>query len=92
MINKHGSVIKKLWSALLHLFFRASRGLTIGVRAVVLSEDGEFLLVRHTYAPGWHFPGGGVEPGESIEQALKKELWEETGLKLRGTPKFHGVF
>ena len=92
MMNEGGSLIGKLRSKLLHLFFRASRGLTIGVRAVVRSKEGKFLLVRHTYTPGWHFPGGGVEPGETIEHALEKELREETGLELRGEPNLHGVF
>ena len=68
------------------------RGLTLGVRAIVRSEDGTFLLVRHTYTPGWHFPGGGVENGETAVDALENELLQETGLQLEGTPALHGVF
>ena len=92
MAHTQSSLIWKVWSSLLHLYFRASRGLTIGVRAVVRSSDGKFLLVRHTYTPGWHFPGGGVESGQTIEEALAKELQQETGLLLIDTPKLHGVF
>ena len=77
----------RIWSRLLHLHFRLTRGLTLGVRAVVFSSDGRVLLVRHTYTPGWHFPGGGVEVGESAEAALANELWEETGLTLSGKPR-----
>lgn len=81
-----------LFSRLLHTYFLATRGLTIGVRAIVQSDDGSFLLVRHTYTPGWHFPGGGVEKGEAVERALRNELCQETGLELRGKPTLLGVF
>ncbi len=81
----------RLLSRLLHLHFRLTRGLTLGVRAVVFSEDGKILLVRHTYIPGWHFPGGGVEVGESAETALANELWQETGLTLVGNPRLLSV-
>lgn len=80
------------FSRTLHTYFLMRRGLTIGVRAIVRSDDGKFLLVRHTYTPGWHFPGGGVEKGETAEQALSNELLQETGLELAGRPVLHGVF
>lgn len=38
------------------------------------------------------FPGGGVEPNETVERALAKELEEETGLTLVGRTILHGVF
>ena len=82
----------KFFSWVLHKYFLLSRGLTIGVRAVVRSKDGGFLLVRHSYTPGWHFPGGGVEPGESVIEALERELREETGRVLKGEIGFHGVY
>ncbi len=82
----------KLVSRILHSYFLVTRGLTIGVRAVVRNDDGKFLLVRHTYTPGWHFPGGGVERNETIEYALGKELFQETGLRLKGRPVLHGAF
>jgi 8-oxo-dGTP pyrophosphatase MutT (NUDIX family) len=82
----------KLFSQALHSYFHMRRGLTLGVRAIVRSEDGKFLLLRHTYTPGWHFPGGGVEKGETAVAALESELLQETGLRLEGTPAFHGVF
>ena len=66
--------------------------MTIGVRAVIRSEDGKFLLVRHTYTTGWHFPGGGVEPNETVEEALAKEIRQETGLQLVGSPRLHGIY
>jgi ADP-ribose pyrophosphatase YjhB (NUDIX family) len=77
---------------LLHLYFRISRGMTLGVRAVVLNADGEAFLVRHTYVAGWHLPGGGVEVGETLEDALAKELHEEGLIRLAGPAVLHGMF
>lgn len=92
MIKLFHSLVGKMWSGTLHFIFRLKRGLTIGVRAVVRDENGRVLLVRHTYTPGWHFPGGGVEVNEAAEEALAKELRQETGLHLVGRPRLHGIF
>lgn len=90
--EKKPSLGRALFSRALHTYFLMRRGLTIGVRAIVRSVDGKFLLVRHTYTAGWHFPGGGVEKGETTGQALRNELLQETGLKLTTKPVLHGVF
>lgn len=91
-LERKPGLLRGLFSWGLHKYFLITRGLTLGVRAIVRTGDDKFLLVRHTYTPGWHLPGGGVEKGESIEDALKSELGQETGLKLVGKPKLHGVF
>lgn len=84
--------LRRLIGRLLHLHFRLSRGMTLGVRGAVLNEAGEVLLVRHTYTPGWHLPGGGVEPGETLAEALAKELREEANVLLAGPATLHGLF
>jgi 8-oxo-dGTP pyrophosphatase MutT (NUDIX family) len=74
-----------------HLYWRFARGMTLGVRAVVLDGDHVFL-VKHSYVAGWHLPGGGVEVGESLREALGRELMEEGRIEVTGEPDLHGVF
>jgi ADP-ribose pyrophosphatase YjhB (NUDIX family) len=81
-----------LFNRLIHIYWRFSRGLTVGVRAVVLDGEGRVFLVKHTYAGGWHLPGGGVEAGETLSDALKRELREEGHIELTGPALLHGVF
>jgi ADP-ribose pyrophosphatase YjhB (NUDIX family) len=76
----------------LHLYWRFSRGLTVGVRAVVLDAQGRVFLIKHSYVAGWHLPGGGVETGETVGDALARELIEEGGLMLAGPAELHGIF
>jgi 8-oxo-dGTP pyrophosphatase MutT (NUDIX family) len=75
-----------------HFYWRISRGLTLGVRGLVIDPSGRIFLVQHTYVPGWHLPGGGVEPGETIFDALARELLEEGNIELLAPPELHGVY
>lgn len=53
----------------------------VGVRALLLDPADRVLLVRFSFPPQpWAGPGGGLEPGESDEDALRRELAEEVGL------------
>jgi 8-oxo-dGTP pyrophosphatase MutT (NUDIX family) len=76
----------------LHIYWRFARGLTLGVRAVVVDDEGRVFLVRHSYVAGWHLPGGGVEPGETSLMALARELREEGNIILTAPPALHGLF
>jgi len=75
-----------------HLYWRLARGMTLGVRGVVLDADNRVFLVRHSYVAGWHLPGGGVEAGETFIEALKRELMEEGRIELAAEPVLHGLF
>jgi len=76
----------------LHLYWRFARGMTFGVRAVVLDAENRVFLVKHSYVSGWHLPGGGVEVGETLRQALQRELAEEGRIELIGEPALHGIY
>ncbi len=62
-----------------YLFF--VRPLTLGVR-IMLIQNGDVLLVRHTYMDGWFMPGGGMKRGETLEQGARREAREEVGAEL----------
>ena len=69
-----------------------TRGMTLGVRAIVLDDANRVFLVRHTYVRGWYLPGGGVERGEDALVSLARELEEEGNISLRGEPELFGLF
>jgi ADP-ribose pyrophosphatase YjhB (NUDIX family) len=77
---------------LLHWRFLLTRPVTLGVRVVVADADERVLLVRHGYVSGWHFPGGGVEAGETCVEAMARELEEEAMVAIDGPPLLHGLF
>lgn len=76
----------------LHFYWRWSRGLTFGVRAIVVDDDARIFLVRHTYVRGWHLPGGGVEAGETAGEALAREMREEANIEITAPPVLRGLY
>jgi 8-oxo-dGTP diphosphatase len=57
---------------------------TVGVVGLVRDNEGRVLLLRHTYRrrSPWGVPGGGLQPGETLEDCLRREIFEETGMRV----------
>ena len=64
---------------------------TVGVCGVVTNPADEVLLVR-TATAGWELPGGRVEPGEDLFDALRREVREEGGCRLEAIGRLTGVY
>jgi len=63
----------------------------MGVAGAVIDAQGRILLVKHRYNPGWRLPGGGVNRGEPVSDAVLRELSEEVGLS-GGVAEFFGLY
>ena len=75
-------------------WWRIRRPVTMGVR-VMLVQDGQVLLVKHTYQDEWYFPGGGMKRDEPVEAAARREAAEEVGAVIGEEPgamRLVGVF
>ena len=57
---------------------------TVSAAAIVTNEEGKVLLLNHVLRPdsGWGYPGGFVNKGEQGEDAIRREVREETGIQL----------
>ena len=86
------SIRRFLLGKAMNVAFLLTRPMTLGARIAAFDESGRLLLVKHGYFPGWHFPGGGVDPGESVEEAALRELREEANVEVTDRPALHGVF
>lgn len=92
VLGKVRRKFEPLLRRIFHFYWRFARGMTLGVRGVVLDGSNRVFLVKHSYVSGWHLPGGGVEVGESFLDALRRELVEEGRIEVSGEPTLHGVF
>ncbi len=67
--------------------------LQVGVKILLKNQDGKFLLLRRSaekypeVKDKWDIPGGRIDPGTTLLENLAREMAEETGLTLSGTPK-----
>ena len=87
-----GELSKPIMHRMMQQWFRWTRSMTLGVRALVIDGEGRILLVRQSYTPGWLLPGGGIERGETAHQALARELQEEAAITLTAEPELFGFY
>lgn len=64
--------------------------LQVGVKALIVNSDNKYLLMKRAvvmendHEPHWDMPGGRINPEESLSDALRREILEETGLTISG--------
>jgi len=63
-----------------------------GVAALARNTQGQILLVRHSYQPGWMLPGGGVGRAEPPVEAILRELREEVGITRASEPDLFALY
>lgn len=69
-----------MYLALERTYHKLRKPTTLGVKIIAMDDEGGVMLVKHTYRPGWHLPGGKVDTYEPAIVAAQRELREETGL------------
>ena len=65
--------------------------LMVGAAILIIDGQGRLLLLKRTDSGCWGLPGGATEPGERVEEAAKREVFEETRLRI-GEMSLFGVF
>jgi ADP-ribose pyrophosphatase YjhB (NUDIX family) len=91
--TREGTALSILRTALhqgYRLYWRVFRPITVGVKVILIRDDA-VCLVRLTYQPGWHLPGGGVKREETLTQAVRREAAEEIGAEL-GELQLFGLY
>ena len=85
-------VFNRVVQRMVHLQARMRRGMTLGVRTAIFDADNNVFLVKHGYVSGWHMPGGGVDPGETLAMAAKREALEEGAIAIADPMQFFGMY
>ncbi len=87
--------VGKIWSSTpkflrLRVIRLTQKKFTASVAAVIVNQQREVLLLDHVLRPfsSWGLPGGFMEAGEQPESAIKREIYEETGLELEAVKMF----
>ncbi|HYF81866.1 MAG TPA: NUDIX domain-containing protein [Clostridia bacterium] len=62
--------------------------LQCGASVIIFGVEGKVLMLHRTDNDCWCFPGGSIEPGEKVEDAARREVYEETGLKVEALDLF----
>jgi mutator protein MutT len=76
------NIIYKSLHRIIRIYWFIFRPKTYGVKCVIQNGE-DVLLIRNTYGyKSWTFPGGKVEKNETPEEATKREIMEEVGIKL----------
>lgn len=81
-LNSHADLSLKCGQCGFHFYVNSAAA----VAALVVNGDGKLLLTTRAVEPDYgklDLPGGFIDPGESAEEAVKRELWEELGLKVK---------
>lgn len=83
-------IILKPLMLIRRLYWRLIKPTTIGVRAIILNNNNEILLVKHAYSNEWYLPGGKANKKEPLIDAIKRELREEVGIiSIESISPFH---
>jgi len=70
----------------------AERPHSVSVAGVIVDDEGRALLIQRRDNGQWEPPGGVLEPGETVPQALQREVLEETGLTIARPAALTGVY
>lgn len=81
-LNSHADLSLKCGSCGFHFYVNSAAA----VAALVVNPEGKLLLTTRAVEPDYgklDLPGGFIDPGESAEEAVERELWEELGMKVK---------
>ena len=84
-------LIAKIVKKVLQQYWRRTRGLSLGVKAIVLDSGDHVLLVRGADGAAWELPRAQVKDGETVEEAVRRMLGSDLAITLEGAPLFIGL-